>query len=132
VQTAVRNDTAAAVAATVETRCIDPAGATVATASAPVQLPPTATVNVTYYVSLPNPQRWELDAPRLYRAVTRVRVGAGATDEETVTFGVREAHFEPATGFWLNGKNFKIKGVCLHQDGGAFGVAVPLGCGSSG
>ena len=127
VQTAVRNDTAAAVAATVETRCIDPAGATVATASAPVQLPPNATVNVTYYVSLPNPQRWELDAPRLYRAVTRVRVGAGATDEETVTFGVREAHFEPATGFWLNGKNFKIKGVCLHQDGGAFGVAVPLG-----
>ena len=127
VQTTVRNDTAAAVAATVETRCIDPAGATVATASAPVQLPPHATANVTYYVSLPQPQRWELDAPRLYRAVTRVLVGGRATDGETVTFGIRESHFEPATGFWLNGKNLKLKGVCLHQDGGAFGVAVPLG-----
>ena len=127
VQTIVRNDTAAVVVATVETRCIDPAGATVATASSPVQLPPQAAVNVAYYVSLPQPQRWELAAPRLYRAVTRVLVGADATDEETVTFGIREAHFESATGFWLNGKNFKLQGVCLHQDGGAFGVAVPLG-----
>ena len=76
---------------------------------------------------MPQPQRWELDAPRLYRAVTRVLVGGRATDGETVTFGIRESHFEPATGFWLNGKNFKLKGVCLHQDGGAFGVAVPLG-----
>ncbi len=127
VQTSIRNDTAAAVAATVETRLIDPAGAIVATASAPVQLPPHAAVNDTYYVTLPQPQRWGLDTPRLYRAVTRVLVGASATDEETVTFGVREFHFEPATGFWLNGKNFKIRGVCLHQDGGAFGVAVPPG-----
>src|SRR5205807_1805957 len=41
-------------------------------------------------------------------------------------FGVRDAHFEAATGFWLNGKNFKLKGVCVHHDGGAFGAAVPL------
>src|SRR6202012_1207809 len=47
-------------------------------------------------------------------------------DETVTTFGVRDAHFEAATGFWLNGKNFKLKGVCLHEDGGAFGAAVPL------
>ena len=35
--------------------------------------------------------------------------------------------FKPDTGFWLNGKNFKLKGVCLHDDGGAFGAAVPMG-----
>ena len=34
--------------------------------------------------------------------------------------------FVPATGFWLNGKNFKLKGACLHHDGSAFGAAVPL------
>jgi beta-galactosidase len=127
VQTVVRNDTAAVVAATVETRLIDPAGTTVATASAPLEVAATAGQSVTLWVTLPGPQRWSLETPELYRAVTRVRVGARATDEETVAFGVREFHFEPATGFWLNGKNFKIKGVCLHQDGGAFGVAVPLG-----
>ena len=31
----------------------------------------------------------------------------------------------PATGFWLNGINLKIKGVCLHQEAGALGMAVP-------
>ena len=45
---------------------------------------------------------------------------------QTSAFGIRDAHFDAATGFWLNGKNFKIKGVCLHADGGAFGAAVPL------
>ena len=54
-------------------------------------------------------------------------IGAGAIlDEEAVPFGIREFHFDAATGFWLNGRNFKIKGVCLHHDGGAFGAAVPL------
>jgi beta-galactosidase len=47
-------------------------------------------------------------------------------DDETLTFGIRDAHFEADTGFWLNGKNFKLKGVCLHHDGSAFGAAVPL------
>ncbi|MEQ1642703.1 MAG: glycoside hydrolase family 2 TIM barrel-domain containing protein, partial [Pyrinomonadaceae bacterium] len=28
--------------------------------------------------------------------------------------------------FWLNGKNFKLKGACLHHDGSAFGAAVPI------
>ncbi|HVF42274.1 MAG TPA: glycoside hydrolase family 2 TIM barrel-domain containing protein, partial [Pyrinomonadaceae bacterium] len=41
-------------------------------------------------------------------------------------FGIREFKFEPATGFWLNGRNFKLYGVCLHHDGSAFGAAVPL------
>ncbi len=31
----------------------------------------------------------------------------------------------PTTGFWLNDKNVKILGVCLHEDGGAVGEAVP-------
>ena len=38
---------------------------------------------------------------------------------------MREFHFDAATGFWLNGKNFKLYGVCLHGDVGALGIAVP-------
>ncbi len=34
--------------------------------------------------------------------------GKSALDEESVPFGIREYHFDPATGFWLNGRNFKI------------------------
>ena len=47
-------------------------------------------------------------------------------DEVTTPFGIRTAEFRSDTGFWLNGKNFKLKGVCLHHDGGAVGAAVPL------
>ncbi|RYD41570.1 MAG: DUF4982 domain-containing protein, partial [Verrucomicrobiaceae bacterium] len=47
-------------------------------------------------------------------------------DEVTTPFGIRKAEFRTDTGFWLNGKNFKLKGVCLHHDGGAVGAAVPL------
>jgi beta-galactosidase len=78
-------------------------------------------------VAIPNPTPWSLEAPALYRATVFVRERRDTLDDDTVTFGIREARFDADTGFWLNGKNFKIKGVCLHQDGGAFGAAVPLG-----
>lgn len=72
------------------------------------------------------PQIWDLDHPHLYHAVTRVRSGNATLDDETTTFGICEYHFDPATGFWLNGRNFKLKGVAVHHDGSAFGAAVPL------
>ncbi len=52
---------------------------------------------------------------------------APVLDDNRVSFGIREYHFDAATGFWLNGRNFKIKGVCLHEEGSAFGDAIPLG-----
>ena len=73
-----------------------------------------------------NPQRWDLDRPAIYKVAVKVIVAGSVVDEETVQFGIREFRFDAATGFWLNGRNFKIKGVCLHHDGGAFGAAVPL------
>jgi beta-galactosidase len=72
------------------------------------------------------PRLWDLDHPNLYQAITLVRDGRTNLDGETTTFGIREFHFDAATGFWLNGRNFKIKGVCLHHDASAFGAAVPL------
>ena len=82
-----------------------------------------------------NPQLWSLEKPVLYRMVVTVKSGINGPisytipttlDSETNSFGIRDAHFEADTGFWLNGKNIKIKGVCLHAEGGAFGAAVPL------
>lgn len=73
-----------------------------------------------------NPQLWNLDAPLLYFMVAKIVSDGKCLDSATNIFGIRDAHFDAATGFWLNGKNFKIKGVCLHANGGAFGAAVPL------
>jgi len=77
-------------------------------------------------ISLTNPQLWSLDSPNLYHAVSKIIFGEKVLDVQTNSFGIRDAHFEADTGFWLNGKNLKIKGVCLHAEGGAFGAAVPL------
>lgn len=73
-----------------------------------------------------NPQLWSPDSPVLYTLKTVVYDHSGKPSDEQITkFGFREARFEAATGFWLNGRNIKLKGVCLHQDAGSLGVAVP-------
>lgn len=71
------------------------------------------------------PRIWDLEHPDLYRVIVTARAGADTLDDETITFGIRDIRFDAASGFWLNGKNLKLQGVCLHQDGGAVGVAVP-------
>ncbi len=81
---------------------------------------------ITQTAAIKSPSLWNLESPQLYKAVTSITINKQTVDEVTTTFGIRDAHFEAATGFWLNGKNIKIKGVCLHHDGGAFGAAVPL------
>jgi beta-galactosidase len=72
------------------------------------------------------PQLWSLETPALYELTTAVTVGGARVDEETTPFGIRTAEFKADTGFWLNGKNLKLKGVCLHHEVGALGAAVPL------
>jgi beta-galactosidase len=83
-------------------------------------------------ISIPNPQLWDLDHPSLYQTIVRVKTASVArkpsavSDDEQVQIGIREFHFDAATGFWLNGRNFKIKGAGIHADGGAVGIAVPI------
>jgi beta-galactosidase len=100
--------------------------ATATTKRLPIKLDAKQTGTLELDVPITKPQLWKIGDGTLYRAVARIRSNGKTLDDETVTFGIREFHFDPATGFWLNGKNFKIKGACLHHDGGAFGAAVPL------
>lgn len=71
-------------------------------------------------------ERWHTDHPYLYTAVTRLLDSHGKTiDEVRTPFGYRTFHFDADKGFSLNGEPMKLKGVCLHQDAGSLGVAVP-------
>jgi beta-galactosidase len=90
-------------------------------------VPPGGSAQFSVTTTLSNPRVWDIDHPELYDAVLTVRERNIILDSKTNSFGVREFHFDPATGFWLNGRNFKIKGVCLHEDGSCFGASVPLG-----
>lgn len=73
-----------------------------------------------------NPQLWSCDSPVMYTLVTTVKdVKGRVSDEVSTPFGFRDIRFDANTGFWLNGKNMKLKGMCLHQDAGSLGVGVP-------
>lgn len=78
-------------------------------------------------LTVKTPKLWDIDSPNLYRATLRVLDADGkALDEQIVPFGVRTAEFKAESGFWLNGRNIKLKGVAVHEDGGAVGMAVPM------
>jgi beta-galactosidase len=74
---------------------------------------------------LNHPQLWSVDHPNLYHLWIKVYVDGKETDNWSDQVGFRSFHFDPDKGFFLNGENIKIKGVCLHDDAGALGTAVP-------
>jgi beta-galactosidase len=126
IETSVTNETDSPREITVQTRLVAPDGKTVAAIESSQMVGNGAATKIEQQIIFPRPQLWNLDDPKLCHAVSEVRAGGKILDEQTTTFGIRDAHFEADIGFWLNGKNFKIKGVCLHADGGAFGAAVPI------
>jgi len=126
IETLVTNETDSSREITVRTVLLAPDGKFLEIKSTAASVAQNAAQKIQQQLVLQAPQLWSLGEPALYHAVTKILTGKKTLDETTTAFGIRDAHFEAATGFWLNGKNFKIKGVCLHEDGGAFGAAIPL------
>jgi beta-galactosidase len=77
-------------------------------------------------VTVSNPRLWSDKAPELYRLRSSLALGDRKLDEATTTFGIRKLEFIPDRGLFVNGKSTKLKGVCVHQDAGSFGNAVPI------
>jgi beta-galactosidase len=77
-------------------------------------------------VQINDPQLWSPDNPYLYTVDVELLEGRKQLDAETVTTGLRTIRFDNEKGFFLNGQNIKMYGVCLHSDAGALGTAVPL------
>lgn len=71
------------------------------------------------------PDLWSLDHPRMHFLTTQIFVDDVLTDDYVTPFGYRTLRFDPDEGFFLNGENMKIKGLCVHQDHGGLGSAVP-------
>ncbi|MGV9183893.1 glycoside hydrolase family 2 TIM barrel-domain containing protein [Arcanobacterium canis] len=66
---------------------------------------------------------WDLETPTRYRVTTTVADADGVVlDKTSVTTGFRTTAFDPKTGFSLNGKKMKLKGVSMHHDQGALGA----------
>ena len=76
-------------------------------------------------ITVPKPRLWSDTTPELYKLRSTLEMDGAALDETTNTFGIRSLKFDPDRGLLVNGKPTKLKGVCIHQDAGSFGNAVP-------
>lgn len=98
-----------------ETVLLDPTGKEVAKGSLKVG---SSVVKQTLVVK--KPLRWDVDTPNLYTVVSRI-----GDDEISTRFGIRTIRWDTETGFWLNGKVVKLKGVADHSEAGPVGAAYP-------
>ena len=79
---------------------------------------------VTQKLAVKNPRLWDIDDPYLYKVRTRILCGDSVKEEVYNSFGFRTIDFDCNKGFFLNGRNIKIQGVCQHHDLGALGAAM--------
>ena len=124
VQTKVQNDGDAQVAAKIRTTVLDAEGKAVSEPSTTdVTLTENGAEEKEQNLKVNNPALWSTENPNLYYVQTEVLVGDEVKDINKETFGFRYIDFNSNTGFSLNGKNVKLKGVCMHHDQGALGSA---------
>ena len=109
------------------TELFDRNGNKVSAQSTTLNIPPNSAHNNKQSVVLDRPELWDIDAPTLYVAKMTLIQNGEPIDTHEMNFGIRTINFDPDKGFFLNGRNRKIKGVCLHHDAGLVGAAVPKG-----
>ncbi|MCX7015999.1 MAG: DUF4982 domain-containing protein [Candidatus Sumerlaeota bacterium] len=104
---------------------LDGGGARIATVEWSRDAPAGSVVEVDQDLEIADPALWSPETPTLYTLLTRVMEGDAVLDERRTPFGVRHCEFHADKGFFLNGRNMKMRGMCLHHDGGGVGAAVP-------
>jgi len=120
---AVDNHRDADTEVTVDVTILGPDGKQVASGTTSGVVPAGGTRDLATSLQVPKPERWDVDSPKLYTAVTTVRVGSQTVDQESTRFGIRTIEFTADDGFHLNGRRVQLQGVCLHHDQGPLGSA---------
>lgn len=111
--------------ATVEVNLLDRSNKVVGSGLAKTRVNVLGEVVSKVNLNISNPILWDLENPYLYKVVTTIRQKNSVIDEITTRCGFRTIQFRADSGFYLNGKNVKLKGTCNHMDHAGVGVAVP-------
>ena len=70
------------------------------------------------------PHLWAIGKGYLYTVKSELVVNGKVVDTATTQTAFREVRFDARKGFFLNGENMKINGVCEHHDFGCLGAAL--------
>lgn len=126
VQTTLRNEQDKKVKAQVELTLSEKAtGKLVAQSKKSIGLVANDSVVVKQVMKVKSPKMWSIKNPQLYTLRTTLYVDGKQTETNEISTGVRTLRYDPNEGFFLNGENTKLKGVCIHHDAGCLGAAVP-------
>jgi beta-galactosidase len=127
VRTTVKNESDRAASVRLHTRVLDGDAKLSAEADAaePTAIAPWEQVEIIQTIPVAKPRLWDVDSPHLYQVETTVRDGDAVVDTFTTHTGIRTIRFDPANGFFLNGRRVFMKGTCNHQDHAGVGVAIP-------
>ena len=99
-------------------------GDTIKKTSQTISIPGSSSKIVTQNIDIFGPKLWDTENPNLYSLITVVK-GFNVLDREETPIGFRSIRFDSDKGFFLNGKNLKLKGICMHHEAGTLGSAVP-------
>jgi beta-galactosidase len=127
VKTKVTNRQKAPAQCTLTTAILDKDGNTVQSADASQEIDSGGECEFVQQLVVDKPNLWSPANPYLH--TVRSTLHSAGTDQVLDTyatpFGIREAIFDAERGFLLNGEHVKLNGVCIHQEAGSVGSAVP-------
>jgi beta-galactosidase len=106
---------------------LDSAGRQVGQVQGDHALKPAGDSEFTQQIQLDKPNLWSVDTPYLYTLRSELSENGKVIDSYDTPIGIRSIDFDVNRGFLLNGVHVKLNGVCLHEDGGSVGAAVPEG-----
>ena len=124
-ESTVRNDTDKKQLLNIRSEIIDQNGNIIATSGTNGYIDSRDKRTYKYTLEVTSPALWSPDKANLYTARTHIFKGKNEVDTYDVRFGFRTVTADPERGLFINGKHYKIKGLCGHADFGLSGKAVP-------
>lgn len=109
----------------VDMSILTPEGDTVALQQSECKIPETQRTSVVIPVTIQNPTLWDgVDNPYMYTVRVRLSDASAVYDEVTVPLGLRFFTVDPKSGFMLNGRPYRLKGVTYYEDRAGTGLAL--------
>ncbi len=103
---------------TIKVNLIDKGGEKIASAKA------VGEDSVSLKMRADKPMRWSPENPNLYTLDVSLEQDGKETDRTTFSVGFRDIEWVENSGMHLDGKSYRIKGICCHQDHAGLGAAV--------
>lgn len=121
VNAVIRNESKVARKAIVQVDIVNRKGKVVGSNSKPIKVNLQDTLKLDIVIN--KPLLWSIENTNMYKAEIKIIENRLLKDNYSIDFGIRDIKFSANKGFILNGKQVKLKGVCLHHDAGAVGAA---------